>query len=171
MKKKILWAVLGLLVIIQFFRPEKNQGAEAGPHDITTKYAVPENVSTILKTACNDCHSNATHYPWYFNIQPVAWWMDHHVQEGKRELNFSEFTTRRIASQNHKFEETIELVKEKEMPLPSYTWLGMHPDAKLTDEQRDILIKWAEAQMDSLKSHYPHDSLVLRRRGLQQQPG
>jgi hypothetical protein len=170
MKKKILWIVLIILVVIQFFRPEKTSDSATTEHDITTKYAVPENVAHILDVACNDCHSNTTRYPWYYNIQPITWWLNDHIQEGRRELNFSEFTKRRISSQNHKFEETIELVREKEMPLPSYTWLGLHSEAKLTDEQRDILIHWAEAQMDSLKAQYPADSLVMKKRGAPQ-PG
>lgn len=169
MKRKILLIVLAILVVIQFFRPEKNLGT-ATEFDITTKYAVPENVAHILDVACNDCHSNTTRYPWYYNIQPITWWMNDHVQDGKRHLNFSEFTKRKIAGQNKKFDETIELVRDKEMPLPSYTWLGLHGEAKLSDEQRDILIHWAEAQMDSLKAHYPPDSLVIKKRGAPQ-PG
>ncbi|MFM8485102.1 MAG: heme-binding domain-containing protein, partial [Bacteroidota bacterium] len=95
----------------------------------TGKYAVPENVMAVLKPACYDCHSNQTRYPWYAGIQPVAWWLAEHVNDGKRHLNFDEFTTRKIAVQNHKLEEIIEMVKEEEMPLGSYTWT--HADARL----------------------------------------
>ena len=162
MKKKILLGLAAVLVIIQFIRPEKNLSDDR-TYDFSTKYAVPDNVKTILDVACNDCHSNKTAYPWYSNIQPIAWFLDNHVTDGKRHLNFSTFTKRPVAVQNHKFEETIEMVKEGEMPLPSYTWLGLHSGANLTDEQRQILIKWAETNMDSLKAQYPADSLVLRR--------
>ena len=162
MLKKILLGLAAVLVIIQFIRPEKNLSDDR-TYDVSTKYAVPDNVKTILDVACNDCHSNKTAYPWYSNIQPIAWFLDHHVTDGKRHLNFSTFTKRPVAVQNHKFEETIEMVKEGEMPLPSYTWLGLHSGANLTDEQRQILIKWAETNMDSLKAQYPADSLVLRR--------
>ncbi len=86
-----------------------------------------------------------------------------HVKEAKEHLNFSEFTSRKIAVQNHKFEEIIELVEEKKMPLPSYTWLGLHPEAKLSDSQRQTIINWASAQMDTLKIQYPPDSLVMKR--------
>lgn len=162
MKKKMLFGLAAVLVIIQFIRPEKNLSDDR-TYDVSTKYAVPDNVKTILDVACNDCHSNKTVYPWYSNIQPIAWFLDHHVTDGKRHLNYSTFTKRPVAVQNHKFEETIEMVKEGEMPLPSYTWLGLHSGANLTDEQRQTLIKWAEAQMDTLKAQYPADSLILRR--------
>jgi hypothetical protein len=163
MKKKIIIALLAVLVVIQFFRPEKNL-SDDNTYDVSTKYPVPENVASILKVACNDCHANKTEYPWYAEVQPIAWWLSSHVNDGKRHLNFSEFTKSPIARQNHKFEETIEMIKEGEMPLASYTWLGLHSGAKLTDEQRQTLVDWAQTQMDSLKAQYPPDSLIMKRR-------
>ncbi|GAB3504609.1 heme-binding domain-containing protein [Emticicia fontis] len=163
MIKKILLGLGVILILIQFIRPEKNESNEK-THDISTKYAVPTNVNHLLAVACNDCHSNKTTYPWYSQIQPVAWWMNHHIEEGKGELNFSTFTSRPIAVQNHKFEEIIDEVDEKGMPLESYTALGFHKEANLSDEERKVIIDWAKAQMDTLKAHYPADSLVLKRR-------
>ncbi|WP_373397137.1 heme-binding domain-containing protein [Algoriphagus halophilus] len=104
-----------------------------------------------------------TTYPWYSNLQPIGLWLNGHVNDGKRHLNFSEFINRPLAYQNHKLEETIEMVEENEMPLPSYTYLGLHPEAKMTSEEREILIDWAKDQMAMLKATYPADSLVRRR--------
>jgi hypothetical protein len=163
LSSRILLSLLALLIIIQFFRPVKNLSGDR-TYDITTQYRVPENISIIMEKACNDCHSNTTRYPWYAQVQPFAWWIADHVNEGKRELNFSEFAKRRLAIQNHKLEEVIENVKEHEMPLSSYTWLGMHPEANLTDEERVAITDWAAALMDSLKRTVPPDSLVLRRK-------
>ena len=61
------------------------------------------------------------------------------------------------------FEEIIEMVKEKEMPIPSYTWMGLHPKAKISDAQREALISWAQSNMNTLSSTYPADSLVMKR--------
>ena len=97
-------------------------------------------------------------------MKPVAWWLNDHVVDGKRHLNFSEFTKKSIAVQNHKLEETIEMVEKKEMPLEDYTYLGLHPEANLTDEQRTLVIDWAKNQMSYLKNNYPADSLVMKRR-------
>jgi hypothetical protein len=58
----------------------------------------------------------------------------------------------------------VEQVEEKKMPIPSYTYLGLHPEAKLSDTQRQTLVNWAKAQMDTLRARYPADSLVMRRR-------
>lgn len=160
--KKIATIVVVLLIFIQFFKPERNLSDDQS-HHISTKYAFPEEIAAISKAACDDCHSNKTIYPWYANVQPAAWWLSNHVNEGKKHLNFSEFTKRRIAVQNHKLEEIVEMVEEGEMPLKSYTWLGLHPDAKLTQDQKSKLITWAKAQMDTIKAHYPADSLILKR--------
>jgi hypothetical protein len=163
MKQKILVGLVAILVIIQFIRPDQNVSGE-NSKDIRNKYAVPQEVDKLLAVACNDCHSNKTSYPWYANIQPVGWWMSMHVKDGKRHLNLSEYLSRPIAFQNHKFEEIMEMTEEKEMPLPSYTWLGMHPEANLTDSQRKTIMDWAQAQMDTLQAQYPPDSLIMKRR-------
>ncbi|MBI1227909.1 MAG: cytochrome C [Bacteroidetes bacterium] len=163
MIKKILLALLVILVIIQFIKPERNLSGDE-TYGLATKYTVPEDVRTILKGACNDCHSNLTEYPWYANIQPTAWWLNSHVKGGKQHLNFSTIAKLPIAVQNHKFDEVIDNVKDNEMPIASYTFFGLHPEAKLTDEQRTTLINWAQSNMDYLKANYPADSLVLKRR-------
>lgn len=159
--KRVLAGLLIILLLLQFYRPAKNISNDQTNH-VSTKYPVPEGVESILKVACYDCHSNQTRYPWYAEVQPVASWLANHVEEGKRELNFSTFTKRRAAVQNHKFEEVIEMVKEGEMPLGSYTWV--HRDAVLSLQQKQTLTDWAQANMDSLKVWYPADSLVLRRK-------
>ena len=54
-------------------------------------YPVPDSVLHILKVACYDCHSNNTNYPWYSSLQPFALFINKHITEGKKELNFDEF--------------------------------------------------------------------------------
>lgn len=166
MIKKISTVLLVVLVAIQFFQPKKNIAEGQGPdmHHISQKYTIPNEVDMLLKSACYDCHSNNTRYPWYANIQPFAWFLNNHVVDGKRHLNFSEFTNLPIARQNHKFEETIEMIEQNEMPLASYTSFGLHQDARLSAAQRTLLVSWARSQMQLLKSNYPADSLVMKKR-------
>ncbi len=163
--KRLFLVLLAAFIIIQFFRPAKNISTGISANDITTKYAVPQNVQTILKTSCYDCHSNNTVYPWYSNIQPVAWWLNHHIDEGKRELNFSEFATYKIGRQYKKLEEINEQVKEGEMPLESYTLI--HGNAKLSEQQKLSLANWVVALRDSIKTQYPEDSLKRPQRPAQ----
>lgn len=163
MLKKILLGIAVALILMQFIRPEKNLSDDRA-NDISTKYQIPDNLKQTLQVACNDCHSNKTEYPWYSNLQPVAWMLADHVNDGKRHLNFSTFTKLPIAVQNHKLEEIAEQVEEKEMPLESYTYLGLHKEANLTPEQRQQIVLWAKAQMETLKATYPADSLVMKRK-------
>lgn len=163
MLKKITIGLLALLILIQFIPAEKNESNDT-EFDISKSYNVPDNVNMILKGACNDCHTNLTRYPWYSNIQPVKYFLADHVNEGKRKWNLSTFTKLPLAVQNHKFEEVVEMVEEKEMPLESYTYLGLHPEANLTDEERQILVDWAKDQMAMLAATYPADSLKMKPR-------
>lgn len=161
MIKKILTFLLIVLVVIQFFRPEKNNAT--GPYiaDISAAYPIPNDVGVILKNSCFDCHSNNTNYPWYSNLQPVAWWLNNHIQEGKSELNFNEFGNYKIARQYRKLLEIKEEVEEDEMPLQSYTLI--HQNAKLNEQEKLIIMNWADSLRTIIRSTYPADSLVIKR--------
>ena len=151
--KKILIVIAVLLVVIQFIRPAKNEGTVEGPKDITHTVTVSAEVQNILQKSCNYCHSNHTQYPWYYNIQPVAWWLAHHVDEGKHHLNFSEFNGYKTKRKLHKLKEIKEEVEDSEMPMNSYLW--MHSNAKLTEAEKATLYKWVEESLvvaaDTLK--------------------
>lgn len=140
--KKILIALLAILIIIQFIKPEKNRSVADMPNDIFAHYEATDDIRQLVHTACYDCHSNNTAYPWYAEIQPVAWWLADHVKEAKSELNFSEFATYSPKKGDHKLEEFVEMLKKGEMPLKSYTIL--HSEANLTAKQVADLSTWAE---------------------------
>ncbi|HEX6333083.1 MAG TPA: heme-binding domain-containing protein [Flavisolibacter sp.] len=143
MLKKILLVLLVLFIIAQFIQPPKNNGAADGPNDITHALNVPANVMGVLRSACYDCHSNHTDYPWYSRITPVNWWLNDHIEEGRHELNFSEFASYDTKKRRKKLEETEELVRKGKMPLSSYTWI--HADARLDEQQKSLLADWAAA--------------------------
>lgn len=153
MLKRIFIALLIIFIIIQFFRPEKNIASAASPNDISNVHALPDSVHEILKVACYDCHSNNTRYPWYNNIQPVAWWLRSHITDGKKGLNFSEFASYNAQKQYKKFTQIIKEVKSGGMPLSSYTLI--HRDAVLSDHQKGLITGWASIIADSLKAVDP----------------
>jgi Haem-binding domain len=163
MIKKITYALAVILVVIQFI-PMNNEEVNSNEFEISKNFEVPDHVATLLQGACNNCHSNTTTYPWYANLQPIGFWLKHHVDEGKEHLNFSEFTSLPLRVQNHKFEEIVEMVESKEMPLPSYTYFGLHPEANLSDADRTVLVEWAKEQMALLAATYPADSLKMKPR-------
>jgi Haem-binding domain len=159
--KRAFQLLLLAFIVIQFIRPARNKAEGVSKNDISTLYPVPANVAAVLKTSCTDCHSNNTYYPWYAKIQPVYWWLNDHVRDGKKHLDFSEFASYSLRKQYHKLEETEEMVKEGEMPLESYTW--MHKDAKLTADQKSIIYNWVKATMDTMKVRHPIDSLIRKK--------
>ncbi len=152
MVKKILIALLVILVAIQFIRPKRNVSAAPSSNDISMHYEVPADVQLILQKACNDCHSNNTNYPWYTDVQPVGLWLQHHVDEGIAELNFSEFAAYKPKRQAHKMEEVAEMIEENEMPLESYTLI--HGNAKLSDAEKATLITWAKRLQAEIETKY-----------------
>lgn len=160
MFKKILIFLLAVFVLIQFFRPSANKSSAGQPNYIGNAHVVPGDVKPILEKACNDCHSNNTRYPWYSKIQPIAWWLDDHIRDGKKHLNFDEYSNRSLRYQYHKMEETVEMVEEGHMPLKSYTWI--HKDAILSEVEKNKLLGWAEGVKKAMEAKYPLDSLVRK---------
>ena len=152
----MLAGLLLVLVVIQFIKPAKNISTVRTPDDINVLYPIPDSVNKILEKACYDCHSNNTRYPWYSNFQPVAWWLDSHINEGKEELNFSEYGKRTLVKRAKKLRKIAEEVEEGEMPLKSYTWI--HKDARLTDQEKKIVIDWANNLSQQTTAQLPPES-------------
>lgn len=143
--KKVLIVLLIAFVIMQFFRIDKTNPKVEKAKDFIVLTQPPADVEKMLRSACYDCHSNETVYPWYSNVAPVSWWLKHHIDEGREYFNFSTWADISEDDKNHILHECEEEVEEKKMPLNSYTWT--HSDAKLTDAQRKTLAAWFESQM------------------------
>lgn len=141
-RTKIIIGLLIILAVIQVFRPSKNFTGADAPNDIAVKYDVPMNVLMNLYDGCYNCHSNYTKYPWYFNVQPVGWWMSHHISKARRHLNFSEFATYTPKQAAKKFHEIYKVMDARSMPIKSYLW--MHEEAHLTPEQYHVVAAWAK---------------------------
>ena len=146
--KKILLILLVIFIAFQAVQPIPNNSTKLLTTDITKIVNVPENALTILKNACYDCHSNNTRYPWYVSIQPVGWIMSDHIKNGKENLNFSDFGTYSPRKQTNKLRAIKTSIEESSMPLPAY--VIMHGSARLSAEDKKILIDWAEKSKDSL---------------------
>ncbi|MBN8861275.1 MAG: heme-binding domain-containing protein [Sphingobacteriales bacterium] len=141
--KKILVALVAIFALMQLYHPAKNISSEVSANAIERHYNIPQNVGTLLRTSCYDCHSNNTKYPWYNNIEPVALWLNSHINDGKRHLNFDEFNTYPTEKKSKKLQEIAKTVEKDEMPLSSYTLI--HGDARLSAEDKKVLIDWATA--------------------------
>jgi uncharacterized membrane protein len=158
MGKKILLLLLAVFIIMQFFRIDKTNPKVEKAKDFITLTTPPADIEKMIRTACYDCHSNETEYPWYTNVAPVSWIIGNHIEEGREYFNFSTWADYDEDKKNHLLHECEEEVEHKKMPLSSYTWT--HGDANLSDEQREELAEWFEDQMtgpDKGHSHEDHD--------------
>ena len=153
-KKKILIVLLILFLAAQAVQPSKNTDQTLEPSDIQSSVNVRPAISAILKRACYDCHSNHTIYLWYDNITPVNWWVADHIEQGKQELNFTTFNEYKKALQFEKLEEIAQSVENDEMPLKSYTLI--HPNAKLSEDEKTALATWARTAMDEMNKLPSH---------------
>lgn len=135
-----LLVLLVFLVAIQFINPEKNNDGYRSVALFEQEIVPTIEISSILKNNCYDCHSDQTNYPWYNHISPINYWLQEHIEEGKRHFNASVWFKYSARKKDHKLEELIEYVEQGEMPLNSYTWL--HGD--LSTQDTKTLLQWAQ---------------------------
>jgi hypothetical protein len=148
--KRILLLSGILLILLQFIRPVSNKNGQVLTTDISKVVSIPDTVLTMLKNACFDCHSNNTDYPWYSNIQPLGWFLVHHIKLAKSQLNFSEFGTYSQRQQLSRLDGITNSIKDDIMPLKSYKI--MHKSAQLSTNEKLLLINWAQQSTDSLSA-------------------
>ncbi|MAZ25488.1 MAG: hypothetical protein CL868_00215 [Cytophagaceae bacterium] len=138
--KTIGWILMVALVVIQFFPMNRNQSESVPETDFMSVNTVPANIQNKIEVSCYDCHSNNTEYPWYNRVQPVAWFLEDHIKDGKAELNFNEWGDYSDRRKNSKLRSIISQVEDDEMPLDSYTFI--HRDAKFSESEKKEIIKY-----------------------------
>ena len=127
----------GALVAAQFVPVERTNP----PQD--SALVAPPEIEATLRRACYDCHSNETEWPWYSRIAPLSWYIARDVNLGRKEINFSQWGSYYPARRRRKLEWIGRALHEEKMP-PWYYRL-MHPDARLTQADRDALQHWIES--------------------------
>jgi hypothetical protein len=146
--KIIAVVLLVAFVGIQFVPTERNQSDVVPKTDFMLVNDVPKNIKNKLQVSCYDCHSNNTQYPWYNKVQPVAWFLEKHINEGKAELNFNEWDSLSNRRKKSKLRSIIKQIENDEMPLFSYTLI--HKDARFSDTEKQEFIQWIERLKDSI---------------------
>lgn len=140
---KIFAVVCGaVVVLVQFARPERTNPPIVRAHTAEAALAMPPGVASALERACYDCHSNETRWPWYSNVAPVSWYIARDVAEGRRHLNFSEWTRYNDREAGARLAYISWSVQNGTMPLPNY--VRLHPEARLSDEEIRAIASWAE---------------------------
>lgn len=132
------------LVIAQFFGPRKTNPAIDATQSIESRMQLTPQVAAIIDRSCNDCHSNKTRWPWYSNVAPVSWFVIDHVNEGRENLNFSEWGRYSQRDVDGVLRQICREVRAGAMPLSSYT--PLHPGTKLSADDVKTLCDWTTAE-------------------------
>lgn len=143
MKKKILIALVVVLVLIQLIRIDKTNPEVVLANDFIEINKPSAEIASMMKSSCYDCHSSQSKYPWYSNVAPVSWLLKNHINEAREHFNFSEWSSYDAKDQAHILEECAEEIEKGKMPMKSYVL--MHSEANLSDEQKDALIAYFES--------------------------
>ena len=146
--KIIIIFVTAAFIIAQFVRPDQTNPPIVEAETLDAATQTPENINVILTRSCNDCHSNKTVYPWYAKITPANWLLANHIEEGRRELNFSVWQTYDARRKKRKLSEICEQVETGEMPHNQYLWI--HSEAKLSEEDKKLLCDWTATEKSKI---------------------
>jgi len=148
--KWIVLVGLCLFAILQFIRPARTNPMVDQSLALESHTDLEPRVAAILDRSCADCHSNTTRWPWYTNVSPVSWFAVGHVNDGRRNLNFSEWGTYNKRLKEGRLQGMCDLARQGAMPLRSYT--PMHKGSKLTAEDVGALCAWTERERAALSS-------------------
>jgi hypothetical protein len=163
LKAILKWTAIVLALVflgLQFIRPARTNPPVDEARTIQKHTQISPEVASILDRSCNDCHSNQTRWPWYSNIAPVSWFVANHVNEGRKELNFSDWAQYSTEDQTGILKQMCKEVTAGAMPMKSY--LRLHWEAELSDEDVRTLCDWAqkESQRLSQASHKTYGKKV-----------
>jgi len=136
--------LIAILIILQFFQPEQNNTPPDPELDMLSLVSPSEAIALLIRNACYDCHSNQTDYPWYSRVSPVSLYLNKHIKKGKEDLNFSVYGQLEKADKIGIFADCCDVLDAGTMPLQSY--LLLHKDARLTQEEREMLCNWTEEE-------------------------
>ncbi|MDI7195642.1 heme-binding domain-containing protein [Leptospira santarosai] len=134
MKKKLFLSLITTILLLQFLPIRPPEGKNR--NEIQTS----DEVKKILRKSCYDCHSDLTEWPWYSKIFPINVYLYRHVREGKVELNLSDWGSLSKKEKSIKGDSILETLEEGEMPPGDYILL--HPSAKITQDELQILKNW-----------------------------
>src|SRR5690606_14149390 len=135
-----------LLLLIQLVPNELPPVVHTNPGDLIQSGIVDEEVASILKVSCYNCHSNETDYPWYSYVAPSSWLVARDVRLAREELNLSTWKEIDMIDQLGKLDDIYQEVESGKMPMDVYT--VVHTSAKLDERQRELILTWAEETMD-----------------------
>ncbi len=133
--RNVLYIIIVLLLAFQLIQIDKINPKTNKELEIQA----PEDIMTIFKKACYDCHSNETVWPWYSSIAPMSWSIYAHVDDGRKWLNFSIWETYSKEEQDKKMKELFRAIY---IAMPPSDYIYFHDEASLTKDERTRVRDW-----------------------------
>ena len=152
MKRILKWGFVGIVAVaalLQLTNPSRTNPPVVSGHELFPPGHAQPPVATTMRAACYDCHSNETKWPWYSHVAPVSWLVASDVKAGRARMNFSDWPTDHPDRAAKRLGDISEEVQNGEMPPGNYK--SMHPEARLTQAQRDQIIQWADEAAKQLR--------------------
>jgi hypothetical protein len=148
MLKKILYTIFILILLLQVYPYDLPEVSFDKEKDFLANTEMPKEIENIFRNSCYDCHSNQTVYPWYSFVSPVKYLVGYDIEEGRKELNLSNWTDFSDIKKIRVLNEIVETIETDEMPYPVY--LITHRDARLSNSQKENLFQWVEQYSENL---------------------
>ena len=148
MRAQLKWTVIVVAAStfagLQFTSPARTNPPFDETQTLEATTEVPAEVSAAFARSCNDCHSNRTDWRWYTHVAPASWFTVGHVNDGRAELNFSEWGSYGGRMKQTRLSAIRDHIKQGTMPLASYALV--HPGVRLSPHEVRTICEWAERE-------------------------
>ena len=107
-------------------------------------------ILALVQRACQNCHSENTEWPWYSHVAPVSWLLARDVQQARSHMNLSQW-------QDYSTDDRLALLSAigsaaRNHVMPPQRYLYLHPEARLSDPERQQLYRWTRTERSRLKT-------------------
>ena len=128
------WLLLGGLVVFAVLQVLPLGRDHTNPPITGEPVWISRGSEAIARTSCYDCHSNETRWPWYTDVFPWSWLTENDVENGRAQLNFSEWDKPQPGLAG-----AVDTIQGDSMP--PWRYLLIHPEARLDDDEKAELTR------------------------------
>jgi len=141
--------VIAIVIVLSTIHPWGNLRANEQSGPLLEGTTVPSKVRDVLDRKCGDCHSGNTHWPAYSRVAPASWLIERDVHDGRSHLNLSQWQHDSLEDQATLLNRIAAEVRSGQMPVKRY--LVLHPHARLTPEEQQLIYDWAKAERKQIR--------------------
>lgn len=122
--------------------------------------SVPPAVMGVVSRSCQNCHSGKTEWPVYSYMAPMSWMVEKDVHDARSHMNLSHWNDYDSERRRQILSEIGSLVRNRAMPPERY--LLLHPEARLSGTEAELLYQWTRSERSRLKTSEPHQAASVK---------